>query len=520
MNNGLHKKIALIPVFAGIFFAADDQTVIVTILPQIMSDLQINVIDLDKAMWTVTGYLLGYVSVMPIMGRVSDIYGRKVIYIAAMSIFILGSIGTGLTNSMTFLEGYSYHDSSLVSHSATNIIEATTSINWVIGTRIFQALGGGALIPISIAIITDLYSGRERIVPLGLTGASAEAGAVIGPLSGGIITQYFSWQSVFWLNVPIGLFVIIGVVFLIPNLKKTNYKMDYVGSFLIVTAICLITLGCSQSGNNTLYLMIFIATGLLLFFVYYLISTKIDKLILPIEMFKNIYFLAANILHLLYGAALIIALITIPLMVNTVLGGTSLEGGLILMRMTIAIPIGAVVGAWASKHYDFRIPGLSGLIFCFLGLLFMSGWNDSIADPIMSLQLLITGFGFGLLIAPITAAAINNSMLEYRGAAAGIISSSRFLGMTFGIAAISAWGSRRFQDLLLGVDSTVKEIGGIENAPGIFESQLLEAGITLFHNFFFIGALLCLVGVLPCLLLVKSIEKTNLIGKSTTIHID
>ena len=150
----------------------------------------------------------------------------------------------------------------------------------------------------------------------------------------------------------------------------------------------------------------------------------------------------------------------------------------------------------------------------------MSGWNDSIADPIMSLQLLIAGFGFGLLIAPITAAAINNSMLEYRGAAAGIISSSRFLGMTFGIAAISAWGSRRFQDLLLGVDSTVKEIGGIENAPGIFESQLLEAGITLFHNFFFIGALLCLVGVLPCLLLVKSIEKTNLIGKSTTIHID
>ncbi|MDC0035085.1 MFS transporter [Chloroflexi bacterium] len=507
MINNLHKNIVLIPLFAGIFFAADDQTVIVTILPQIMSDLRVEVTDLDKAMWTVTGYLLGYVSVMPIMGKVSDIYGRKLIYIASMSIFILGSIGTGVTNSMTFLESYSYHDNGLIRHCVAYILELTTSINWVIGTRILQAIGAGALIPVSIAVITDLYSGKERIIPLGLTGASAEAGAVIGPLWGGIITQFFSWQWVFWLNIPIGLLVIVGVVLLIPNTKSASQKIDYVGSFLIVTAICLITLGCSQSGNNTFYLVIFVATGLALLLVYYLLSKNTAEPILPIEMFKNIYFFAANILHLIYGAALIISMVTIPLMVNTVLGGTSLEGGLILIRMTIAIPVGAIIGGWVSKHYDLRVPGVAGLIFCAIALLFMSSWDESIQDPIMSIELLIAGFGFGLLIAPITASAINNSVMKYRGAAAGIISSSRFLGMTLGIAAISAWGSKRFQDLLLGIDLTTKKTGGIENSSIVFENQLLLAGINLFHNFFFIAALLCLIGILPCLLLVKNNEK-------------
>ena len=160
-----NKTVALIPVFAGIFFAADDQTVIVTILPQIMSDLMVDVAELDKAMWTVTGYLLGYVSVMPIMGRISDIYGRKFIYVASMSVFMLGSVGTGLTNSMGFLESYSYHDSTLIRSCVSGILEVTSSINWVIGTRIIQAVGAGALIPIAIAIISDFYSGKERAIP-------------------------------------------------------------------------------------------------------------------------------------------------------------------------------------------------------------------------------------------------------------------------------------------------------------------------------------------------------------------
>ena len=505
-----HKNIALIPVFAGIFFAADDQTVVVTILPQIMSDLMVEVTDLDRAMWTVTGYLLGYVSVMPVMGKVSDIYGRKFIYIASMSVFILGSIGTGLTNSLAFLETYVYHDSAYIRNSASYILESSTSLNWVIGTRLVQAIGAGALIPVTIAIITDSYSGKERFIPMGMTGACAEAGAVIGPLWGGIVTQFFSWQWVFWLNIPIGLLVIIGIAFLVPNTKPIKHKMDYLGSLIIVAAICLITFGCAQSGTNTPLLATFIFSGLVFLVGYYVFSKTHNNPVLPIDIFKNIQFVAANVLHLFYGASLIITLVTIPLMVNTVLSGTSLEGGLILLRMTIAIPIGAIVGGWLSKNFDLRMAGCAGLIFCTISLFFMSLWTESINDPAMSLHLLIAGFGFGLVIAPITTSAMNNVNSEDQGAAAGIISASRFLGMTLGIAAVAAWGAQKFQDLLLGIDITVTELGKVGGNESVFENQFTQVGLTLFHNFFIVGAILCLIGLMPCILLVRRKRQLNI----------
>ena len=117
--------------------------------------------------------------------------------------------------------------------------------------------------------------------------------------------------------------------------------------------------------------------------------------------------------------------------------------------------------------------------------------------------MLVAGFGFGLMIAPITTSAINNSSTQYQGSAAGIISSSRFLGMTFGIAALSAWGSQRFQDLLLGIDLKIPGTGVLGNPTLGFENLLIQAGVNLFHDFFMIGSILCLIGIFPCLLLVK-----------------
>ena len=225
----------------------------------------------------------------------------------------------------------------------------------MIATRFIQDIGAGALIPVTVAIITDSYPSKERFIPMGITGACAEAGAVIGPLWGGLVTQFFSWQWVFWLNIPIGILVIIGIIFLIPNNKPINQKMDYAGSLLIIGAICLITLGCAQSGTNTPLLATFILSGLIFLLSYYFFSKTRNNPILPIDIFKNTQFLAANVLHLFYGASLIITLVTIPLMVNTVLSGTSLEGGLILLRMTIAIPIGAIIGGWLSKTFDLRL---------------------------------------------------------------------------------------------------------------------------------------------------------------------
>ena len=157
--SGLRRSpyLALLPVFVGVFIAADDQTVIVTVLPEIMFDLRVQINELDRASWTITGYLLGYVAAMPLMGRMSDVWGHRNLYVASMLVFMAGSVVAALTTSLT----------------------------WLIAARVVQAIGAGALVPISIAIVGDLFEPERRAVPLGLMGASAEAGGVIGPLWAG-----------------------------------------------------------------------------------------------------------------------------------------------------------------------------------------------------------------------------------------------------------------------------------------------------------------------------------------------
>ena len=139
------RNISLIPILAGVFFAADDQTVVVTILPQIMSDLRVEITELHRAAWTVTGYLLGYVAIMPVMGGISDIIGRRTIYTWALIIFSLGSVGTALTGSLNpLLEWQIFSDSSVTE----SLVKTTTTLEWVVITRIIQAIGAGALVPI------------------------------------------------------------------------------------------------------------------------------------------------------------------------------------------------------------------------------------------------------------------------------------------------------------------------------------------------------------------------------------
>ena len=148
--------LALTAVFAGVFVAADDQTVVVTVLPRIMLDLNLTVTELDRTSWIITGYLLGYVAAMPFIGRLSDVWGHRSAFIGSLLLFMLGSVGVALA----------------------------TDINWLIGLRVFQALGAGALVPIAIAIVGDLFPPESRGAPLGMVGASAEAGGVIGAVVG------------------------------------------------------------------------------------------------------------------------------------------------------------------------------------------------------------------------------------------------------------------------------------------------------------------------------------------------
>ena len=483
----------LIPILIGLFFASDDQTVVVTILPKIMLDLRIGIGELEKAAWTITGYLIGYVAVMPIMGRFSDIFGRKKIYTLAMIIFIVGSVGTALTGSFD-----NYNDNLL--------IERINTIEWVIATRIVQAIGAGALLPVSIAIISDIFSASKRGIPIGLAGGAAEAGAVIGPLYGGLITEFLSWQWVFWLNVPISLIVLALVLISTRSTSTIKSKIDYKGSLLIIIFISSLIIGFSEISNLNLFMATFMIISGLAITIYYLISNNSSHPVIPINIFKNTSLSSASIVNVFYGSSLIIIMVTVPLMTNTVLMGTYLDGGLMLSRMTIMIAIGAVLGGILSRKYKLSYIMVPSLLLCSISAWLMSTWTQDISDPFMSIHLGLAGLGFGLLIAPITLGAINNAPKTLEGTVSGLIIASRFLGMALGIAALSVWGAGKFQNLISGISIPESNlIQGMTIAQmNEYENLLVEVGVSLFSNFYIASSIICLIAIIPCLFIKDS----------------
>ena len=346
--------LALTAVFAGVFVAADDQTVVVTVLPQIMLDLKLTVTELDHTSWIITGYLLGYVAAMPFIGRLSDIWGHRNTFIGSLLLFMLGSVGVALA----------------------------TDINWLIGLRVFQALGAGALVPIAIAIVGDLFPPESRGTPLGFVGASAEAGGVIGPLWGGIITKYLSWQWVFWLNLPLCAIIIALTLVLLPSSPRYPARMDYIGGALITLSLAALTLGLARMDDLDWLMALWLALALLSLALFIVRQRTAADPLLPRAMFRARAFVAANASHLLIGGALIIGMVTIPLMANTLLGESPLGGGLMLLRMTVAIPFGAVLGGIVCQRYDYRLPAALGLLLAALGFWLMSGWGSGHRGPV------------------------------------------------------------------------------------------------------------------------------------------
>ena len=471
--------LALLPVFVGVFIAADDQTVIVTVLPEIMFDLRVQINELDRASWTITGYLLGYVAAMPLMGRMSDVLGHRNVYVASMLIFMAGSVAAALTTSLT----------------------------WLVIARVVQAIGAGALVPISIAIVGDLFEPKRRAIPLGLMGASAEAGGVIGPLWGGLISRYLDWPWVFWINIPLGALVLVLVLLMLGPSPRYPARIDYVGGGLLAVSLAALTLALSRIDALGLPFVIYLLAAGVGFGLFVLRQRTHSEPLLPLEMFRAVSFNAANLTHLLLGGALIIGMVTVPLMANTVLGLTALDGGLMLMRMTVAIPVGAVAGGYACQRFGYRLPSVAGLLLIGLGYGLMSGWDLGIADPPMTLHLATAGLGFGLLIAPIALAATNSVDIGLRGAASAVVTAMRIVGMTLGLAALTAWGVGRFAQLVVGLELPLPVPGETAEQSRArlaeFEQHLIDAGLSVFSDFFLIAMAVALVAVLSAAFMVQ-----------------
>ena len=463
----------------GVFSTALDQTVVVAALPSVMRDLEIPLTDLDKASWIVTGYLVSYTVAMPLAGRLSDVYGRIRMFQAALVLFSIGSA----------------------------LVAVAPDFSWIVSARVIQAFGGGATVPIGLAMAVAAVAPEKRGVAIGLVAASAEAGSVLGPLYGGAIIEWIGWRWIFWLDIPQS-FILIALLAVLRNRPNPEAKMDYFGALALGGALTALTIALSQrsifSGESIAPYLI-AAVGVSLVVVLIAVERRAIQPLMASFLYTSRAFVSSNIAQFLVGVALIIALVAVPLMAGTVMEKSALESALQLVRLTAAIPVGAVIGGYMLRWTGVRAVCVTGLAFIGAGLLFMSGWETEVEELRLTAPLALTGLGFGLVIPPISISALSAAPSHYWGAAASLVTASRMVGMALGLAALSAWGIERFYSLTAHVviGETFEET----------EAPLIEAGVTVFQNLFMISGFLALVAILPALMMrVENAEETEEAG--------
>ncbi len=529
---------ALTVACIGVFFTALDQTVVVTALPQIIEDpgINISIAQIDHAAWIVSAYLLGFIIAMPLMGRVSDIFGRRRIFLLCMSIFGIGSIFCGLAPWL----GQNVDLSFL---SAFGIDTSSSGLIWLVSARFFQAIGGGAVVPVAMAIVSDFYGQERRALALGIVGAVTEAGGVVGPLYGAIIVERFGWTYIFFFNAPIVFVLMLAAWFFIPKGKRLRESIDWLGAILLGLALTCLSLGLAQQGtelgpttvngsapqNNPVSLALAVV-----FLIAFIVVECIPRWSMPrlslskrfpfiragivkqvrwpvvdLSLFKRLPFSATSLVSLLIGAALIIAMADIPIFVNTVLARQipadqlPLVSGLALMRMTIMIPIGAFLGGWLCSRLSCRITGVLGLLFAATGFYLMSRWPLNVDWNQITISTVTTGFGFGLVIAPIGTTAINAVKANQAGMGSSIVTSLRMLGMTLGLAALTSWALAYFKQLAsqypsLPVTATADQFAQWSKG---YADHLINAAHIVYSAVFFTTMILCLIAIIPALFL-------------------
>ncbi len=423
----------------GVFVAADDLTVVTTMLRPIIGDLGIVLPDgLDDAAWIVNAYLIAFVAVMPFMGRLSDVIGRRRVYIAAFTLFMVGSIVIPLTNSLgPFLVG-----------------------------RVLTALGGGAMVPVGMAVIADIYEERKRARALGVLGAVETLGWVWGPLYGAVLIRFLSWRWQFYLNIPLAVIGIAAAWWALSAFDKPEgaRRIDWAGAFTLTASLVslnLALLGSAEiqgvtgleelTGSGGDQLRWFYPVAVIAAIAFAIIETRTDEPLIDFGLFKGRNLTIAVIVNFLVGAALVIAMVDVPLFVNVVeidIERSALIAGGVLSALTASMALTSYLGGRITERTWYRPPVLAGLggataSFVLIGL----GWEVGTSYWLMAAELAVLGAGFGLVIAPTSAAVVDAAPPDRRGTAASLVVVLRLVGLSVGLSALTAYGLLRYNQL-------------------------------------------------------------------------
>ncbi|WP_112247459.1 MFS transporter [Kribbella monticola] len=520
----------------AVAFAAADTYVVVLALPDMMSGVGLSADQLQRAAPILSGFLLGYIAVLPLIGRIADLVGRTPVLVGALLLFAVGSLITA-----------GAYDLSLI----------------VVG-RFLQGVGGGGLVPATLALVADLWPADKRGLPLGVVGAVQELGSVLGPLLGAAVLAIADWRYIFWLNLtvavvlalllrgrqrpplsaavgvlacvalgltltapkrlatgvtlglpfvplsgdsrlltPIGVAtLVLAVLWLAVVLLKSRRtladvagQVDAIGALLLALALAGVVLTFATADPEREVMAPagpWLLTGAAVFAVAFALwQRRSPTAIVPTGLLNAKPAWGSLLVSFLVGAALIAALVDVPVFARTTQSGGQLAAALVLLRFLIALPLGAVIGGWLTRRYGLGL--ITGIGLGLAGVMFvlMTFWErGALKHAPATIVLLACGFGFGLALSPVNTAMLAATRADSHGLVSALVVVARMVGMLVGVSVLTAIGLRRYYTL---VDDVPSPNELCPTAPGSchqYVDALREAAISQVHTIF-AGAAVC-----------------------------
>jgi EmrB/QacA subfamily drug resistance transporter len=403
------KTLVVLATLIGTFLAALDATVVGTAMPTIIGELG----GLSLYPWAFASYLLAATVTGPVFGKLSDTYGRKPVYLAGIFLFLLGSVLAGTSQSMAAL----------------------------IAFRTLQGLGAGAVQPVAITIVGDIFELEARARIQGLFGAVWGISAILGPAVGGLLTDLVSWRWVFYLNVPFGLVAAaLLALTLTESFERRERKMDYLGTALLtggLVAVLLALLGGGGTGLSSGSLWLFLG-GVAALGLFVFVEGRAEDPIIPLDLFRDRILSVSAFGNLAMGGVLLGVSVYVPLFVQGSLGGTALTAGAVVASLSIGWPVGSFVGGRMLLKTGYRATLLLGSALVAAGSALCVPMARDTTLAYVVLAVVVIGLGLGFSSTSYLVSVQNAVPWRRRGVATSSVVFFRTVGGSLGVAAMGA----------------------------------------------------------------------------------
>jgi EmrB/QacA subfamily drug resistance transporter len=399
----------MLGVMLGVLLASLDSSVVGTAMPKIIADLQ----GMNEYSWPFTAYMLCSTIIIPVSGKMADSYGRKLIYLSGIVIFLLASVLCGFSQTMLQL----------------------------IIFRGAQGLGGGIILSSAFAIVGELFSPRERGKYMGFVASMFGLSSLLGPTLGGYITDFFGWRWIFYINIPLGIIALVTVFLALPSAGEDleKKKIDIPGLISFILAIVPFLLAFTWAGNEYAWgspriigMLIFSVMG---FVVFYFIEKKADNPIIPLQLFNNRIF-NISIGALFMGSVTMFGIIIfMPLFVQTVMGKTASGSGIVITPLMLAFVLSSIVAGWIiSATGKYKILAIIGYTLVVTGTILFLFMDAGISDARLIFNLVVLGIGLGSSMPTFNIAIQNAFPQSMIGVVTGGVQFFRNMGSTIGAA--------------------------------------------------------------------------------------